>query len=64
MVMGTLILGENYQTESGENSKINEILFSTKDKSIIGINVRINKSVPNLFIPLKESKMGYPQKIH
>ena len=55
MVMGTLILGENYQTESGENSKINEILFSTKDKSIIGMNVRINKSVPNLFIPLKES---------
>ena len=51
MVMKTLILGENYQTESGENSKINEILFSTKDKSIVGINVRTNNSTPNLFIP-------------
>ena len=55
MVMKTLILGENYQTESGENSKINEILFSTKDKSIVGINVRTNNSTPNLFIPLNRS---------
>ena len=53
--MQTLMLGENYQTESGENSKINEILFSTKDKSVVGISVRVNRSIPNLFIPLQGS---------
>ena len=53
--MQTLMLGENYQTESGENSKINEILFSTKDKSIVGISVMVNRSIPNLFIPLQGS---------
>ena len=53
MPMQTLILGEDYQTESGEKSRLNEILFSTKDKSIVGIIVRINRSTPNLFIPLQ-----------
>ena len=53
MPMQTLILGQDYKTDNGENSKLNEILFSTKDKSIVGINVRISRSVPNLFIPLQ-----------
>ena len=68
MQMHTLILGENYTNKIEEYSKITEILFSTKDKTIVGINVKGTRKSPLTFIPfqpdLKNKKINQKGTIH
>lgn len=68
MQMHTLILGENYKNEIEEYSKLTEILFSTKDKTIVGINVKGSRKNPLTFIPfqpdLQNKKTNQKGTIH